>query len=142
MNHTVYVFRGDDETHPNITMQNGFSVEIWADCKIGPAHIDVNSNNDVPNAYGEEYRGFPNGISLDVKNPDDDLDVTRTCWVARAVSEFHEVLEFTTLDGERLADPHPPNEGEMWQWLYEKIDAVAIEYMARYPYEGPPYDEA
>jgi len=113
-----------------IKLQPGFGAEVY------PGHVDVFCENDVPDAYGSCF-GFPNGISLDVPKRESEIDIAIDLWAARATSEFHEILEFMQLNGERLAIPHPKPEEEMWKWVYGRMRRLAVDYMKRYPIEDP-----
>jgi hypothetical protein len=48
---------------------------------------------------------------------------------------FHEALEWTRLNGRRLAAPHPAGaaHGEMWDWLAAELLDLVDRYAARYP---------
>lgn len=132
MDSDVTVHTRDGRAMPlPIQMQPGFSAEAL------PGHVDIWCEDEIQNAYGEDF-GFPNGISLDTPERKTELAIAIDLWAARAVSEFHEILEFTLLDGERLADPHPggvdsPEEGEMWEWLFNRVRRLATDYIRRYP---------
>jgi hypothetical protein len=45
---------------------------------------------------------------------------------------FHEVVEWTTVDGERIADPHPGLETN-WGWVQERLRAMVQDYAAKFP---------
>lgn len=117
-----------------IKLQPGFSAAVHEG-----AGIDVSSLEDVKDAYDPKgKRTFPNSIYLDlgIDLPTHE-SVAVEIWAARAVSEFHEILEFIEVDGQRLAEPHPGGwtETEMWAWLHECMSALATEYIKRYPIE-------
>jgi hypothetical protein len=44
----------------------------------------------------------------------------------------HELFEWTTLDGVRLADPHPPGDAQ-WDWVLDRCLDLLTEYAARWP---------
>lgn len=45
---------------------------------------------------------------------------------------FHEVVEWTTVDGERIGDPHPTPEAN-WGWVQERLRAMVQDYAAEFP---------
>ena len=132
----VDVHKGERHDSPDLTLAPGYSAEVICDDDKGC--IEIFAANDVLNAYDDSmHPTFPDGIRLEIDPPQSEMEVAMACWVAKAVSDFHEAMEFTMLDGKRLADPHPAgHEEEMWGWLYARMHALAWEYVRRWPIEG------
>lgn len=108
---------------------------------VDGTHLAIESDAQRPNAYIDECRDrgrprdtFPHGISLefgrDITAPE---DTAHALVVADTIQAFHEALEWVTVDGQRLADPHPEREDDMWDWLVTQISRVAHEYAQRWP---------
>lgn len=45
---------------------------------------------------------------------------------------FHEVMEWTTVDGAQIAEPHPTPETN-WGWVHERMRAMVQDYAAEFP---------
>lgn len=114
-----------------ISMEPGFKAAVYRESDTS-YYAQIESNEDVLNSSG---RGkFPNGIGLSVPAPASDEDIVKTLIACRAVSGFHEAMEWTKLDGQPVAVAHPEEgEFEMWGWLYGKMRDLLDEYAERYP---------
>lgn len=129
-----------DPRHPDIRLPPGFDAFVSEVSYGDPnkVHVDMSATHDVENAfYDPDNRHSPerwgDGITLNVPTPTNDRDLAISLATCRAVSEFHETLEWVMVNGERLADGHPEDEGEMWDWLADKIRNLYLEYIERYP---------
>lgn len=128
----VRVYLDGDLQDYDVSMQPDFTCSIYANGRLDEiADVEVYADTCVPNAMGDGM--FENGITLSVPAPKDGRDAAVVVWASRATSEFHEILEFTKLNGKSIARAHPVEEYEMWKWLYAKMYALANEYVERYP---------
>lgn len=93
---------------------------------IGPQLTDV--NNGQP---------FPGELAVDDWMHVDESDpsaLARAAAIAAVIDRVHEVLEWTTVEGERLADPHPGCDEEgMWGWLAAQVGDLLDNYAAGWP---------
>lgn len=79
---------------------------------------------------------FPGGLSLYLPTRYDDVNAQADLVGMYVMWALHEALEFTTsVDGHRLADPHPPDEDAMWTWLRDRVGRLLSDYRRRWPAE-------
>lgn len=106
-------------------------------------HLSLRSSFRRPNAYADTVPGapgsFPHGIELEFgRDLRDPVELAKALVVAETTQAFHEALEWVTVDGRRVADPHPQGDDgaeryEMWDWLRAQLDDVLGRYRERYP---------
>lgn len=77
------------------------------------------------------------GVSAVFPIPDDVHGLAIDVAAAHVYSAVHEAIEWTAVDGERLADPHPPNSDEMWQWLAGATRQLIQDYIDRFGTSHP-----
>ena len=68
-------------------------------------------------------------IGLDIPK----MDPGMMAMVAATVSAVHEAIEWTTVDGKRLMDPHPYDEDNAWAFLVERVTKMLVDYQKEYP---------
>jgi hypothetical protein len=97
-------------------------------------HMDLETPGLATSPYDDGHGDdiFPGGLSFQFAEPYTPDHVAEQIVAALAASGLHEGLEWVMIDGERLAEPHPMNEDEMWDWLMERMTALVQEYRERY----------
>lgn len=120
----------------------------------GADHLTISSDFKRPNAYldgsrEDRHRFQYQQHSIGLQFPHD-LEhgpperLAKAMVVAETIQAFHEALEWTKVDGRRLADPHPPVGGDpergedyqMWDWLVTELGALLDTYIERWPARG------
>lgn len=85
--------------------------------------------------------GVPVIYGVDRGGVDTAIDAARHVAAAALAATLHEALEWVTVDGRRLADPHPSighGEGEdQWTWMLDRMLDVLDEYEAKWPASDP-----
>lgn len=114
----------------------------------GSGHLTLHSDVRRPNAYldgtpEDHHRRKWQQQSLSLEFGEqlergDPHRVARALIVTETIQALHEAMEWVTVDGRRLADPHPVTEdgredNAMWDWLVEQVGGVLDAYAARYP---------
>jgi len=78
--------------------------------------------------YMRAQRGWP--------GPEDDVDfdtALTTVVTALVVDALHELSEYLEMDGDRVFDPHPPDEDRLWATLGSIAHSAARKMVARHP---------
>ncbi len=73
----------------------------------------------------------------DTPAQDGNLSLAAALFALILVDTFHELTEFVTVDGQRIAESHPEG-GENWEWMYDQLRRVVDRYVERWP--GPAKD--
>lgn len=140
------VYDTEDLAAAGVTLAPGWDVEICPPTRNDRyAHITIHTLGIAPEAYdtptaalwGTDERGlFPGGLAADVPGPHTPESWAVHLVASLAVAGLHEALEWVKVDGRRLADPHPQDEEEMWEWVIRQATCLVRDYMNRYPAEG------
>jgi hypothetical protein len=106
----------------------------WVAGVTGDTYLELTSDFRRPNAYPGDRATFPHGISLDFKHDlTDPHTLARAFVVAETIQALHEALEWVTVDGHRIADPHPVDEDHVWDWLVTEVGRLVDTYAQRWP---------
>lgn len=97
--------------------------------------------DSAPDSLHDEEEMFPGGVSnlyitRRVSDGRDDHGLAVELVTLTALAALHEGLEWVRVDGEQLAEPHPVNESEMWEWLQRRVRRVVKDYIKTFPKEG------
>ncbi len=86
-------------------------------------------DTDFPNSD----RLFESGMTGYVSGDTSVANVIRHAIVEMGVSAMHEAMEVVTDNGRQVAEPHPKDEEDMWDWMRDKFLDIYDEYLERWP---------
>ncbi len=140
------------ESSPRVVSVGGHEFESMPWLKVTTQSDETDSNDEyyweidntvtpyVPNPY---YNGdtckresFPNSITLYSPKRETAREVAIDFIACLMVQEMHEGLEWTTVDGERLAETHPEFHGgdfKYWDEMREDLTKVVKRYIRKHP---------
>lgn len=136
-----------------------FTVPPWIDVSIdlgfglvGVARWELEDTETplVPNSANPDGPLFPNRVGADLPMRESDRDFALDYIALSLAQHLHELLEWVTVDGKKLAIAHPEDDmwDELipdrdaddnsdpygyWNWSTEKMRSVVNAYCRRYP---------
>lgn len=98
----------------------GYDLQTW-----GPPSPD--SRHPETTFPGGTTLTFPNRKRGNSRQIAQDIITTIT------VEAMHDAMEFVKIDNKVLAEAHPDQEAQMWDWMARRVGEVVAEYLDRYP---------
>lgn len=131
----------DADQHPaewnghTIRLLPGWEVSFAVDGSCLELVEQPGDNGCIPNSSGDGT------ISHEFYVYDEGIKTVEQAAVAAATAilstVFHEVFEWVTVDGRRLADPHPVGD-QNWRWTQDAIRGLVEEYIVKFPFPEEP----
>jgi hypothetical protein len=129
---------GDVVTLPDVdrvTVAPGWKAgtAIWSD-ELTTLSVDLPPW--APDAYHPSDTLFPGGIydlEIDPEAATDPHRLAVEIVTLIGLTAVHEALEWVRVDGLRLADPHPDDDGPSWDTIRDAVRIGVLAHIAKFP---------